>query len=128
MQDNLKHKDILIIKAKEDLDAAKKLFQCDGFSEEIILFHCQQATEKALKAYLDLKNISYPKSHDLETLLSLCVEGEPSFKTIEFITSLTSYAVDIRYDEFVELPKEEISEILKQTENALEFILKKIGS
>jgi len=123
---NLEHKEILLAKAKEDLKAAGDLARSKEFSEEIVLFHCQQAAEKALKAYLDSKGTIYPKIHDLEALLSLCIEKDPAFADIQFITSLTPYAIEIRYDEFIELPKDEVLEILKQTETALNFILGKL--
>ncbi|MBN2050303.1 MAG: HEPN domain-containing protein [Spirochaetales bacterium] len=36
---------------------------------EIICFHCQQAAEKALKAYLAYNEIRPPKTHDLDELI-----------------------------------------------------------
>ncbi|MFH1386604.1 MAG: HEPN domain-containing protein [bacterium] len=128
MQNKSNHKNILILKAKEDFDAAKKLIKEGIFSEEIVLFHCQQAIEKALKAFLDSNGLIYPKSHDLEALLSMCGKEDPTFENIGYITTLTPFAVDIRYDEFIEIKKEEILEFIKQTETALSFILGKIPS
>lgn len=126
MNENLNHKEILIRKAKEDLETAKNLVKLEDFSEEIVLFHCQQAIEKGLKAFLDSKQIIYPKIHDLETLLSLCIEKDKSFEQINFVTSLTPFAVEIRYDEFVAVSREEIAEIVSQTEKALTFVFSKI--
>ena len=65
MTEHLNHREILIKKAKEDLAAATSLIKLDDFSEEIVLFHCQQAVEKGRKAFLDARNILYPKTHDL---------------------------------------------------------------
>lgn len=126
MAEIFEHKNTLILKAKEDLEAAKNLSKIDGFSEEIVLFHCQQAVEKALKAYLDSKAEIYPKSHDLETLLSLCIKKDSSFNQISYVTSLTPFAIEIRYDEFVQTPRDEIIKIIDQTETSLNFILSKI--
>lgn len=125
MPDNINHKDILITKAKEDLATAKSLIGLDNFSEEIVLFHCEQAIEKVLKAYLDSKDITYPKIHDLEVLLSMCIEKDNAFAQINYVTSLTPYAIETRYDEMVELTKEETVEYVNQTEKALNFILNK---
>lgn len=127
MSENVEHRNTLMLKAKEDLEAAKNLSKIDNFSEEIVLFHCQQASEKGLKAYLDSKGEIYPKSHDLETLLSLCIKKDPSFNQISFITSLTPYAIEIRYDELVEIPRDEIEKIINQTETSLKFILSKVN-
>lgn len=126
MKNNEGHKDILKIKAKEDLDAAKKLAGIPDSSEEIVLFHCQQAIEKALKAFLDANGIVYPKTHDLELLLSLCIKKDASFNQISNITAFTPYAVEIRYDEVIEVARSEVEELLNQTEQAVEFILNKV--
>lgn len=126
MQNNHTHREVLIKKAKEDLQTAKDLINLQSYSYGIVLFHCQQAVEKALKAYLDSKSKLYPKVHDLEMLLAICVEIDSDFKKIEFVTSLTPYAVDIRYDEFAELSSNEVVEIVSQTSEALDFVFGKI--
>lgn len=122
-----KHKDLLIKKSKEDLQTAISLSDLDDFSEEIVLFHCQQSIEKALKAFLDSRNVLYPKTHDLETLLSLCIEKDRSFNEISFATDFTPYAVEIRYDEFVSFSKEKIMDLVSQTQKAVSFILNKLS-
>jgi len=38
---------------------------------DAVCFHCQQAVEKLLKAYLISKNVEFGRIHDLETLLKL---------------------------------------------------------
>jgi HEPN domain-containing protein len=126
MQNDHTHKDVLIKKAKEDFKTAQDLIKLESFSEEIVLFHCQQAVEKALKAYLDSKGKVYPKVHDLEMLLAMCLELDSSFNQIDFVTILSPYAVDVRYDEFIELSSSEVEEMVLQTESALNFILQKL--
>jgi hypothetical protein len=59
-------------------------------------------------------------------LLFLCIEKDSTFDEIGYITALTPYAVEIRYGELVELSKEEVVELVLQTEGALNFILGKI--
>ena len=125
MPSSPRHRNILIKKAKEDLKAAMDMTKTENFSEEIVLFHCQQAVEKALKAFLDAHEITYHKIHDLEVLLSICINKDPSFAEIQFVALLTPFAVEIRYDEFVDMPKEEVVDILKRTETALSFIINK---
>ena len=52
-------------KAKQDLDSAKFLSKMKPLPKDIIGFHCQQAVEKCLKAFLVLHDIEPPRSHDL---------------------------------------------------------------
>lgn len=128
MKNNLGHNNILVIKAKEDFETVKNLIKLENYSEEIVLFHCQQSIEKALKAYIDFKGAIYPKAHDIETLLSLCIEKDSSFNQIASITSLTPYAIETRYDEIVELTHDEILETVSLTEKSFNFILSKINA
>jgi len=53
--------------ADKDLGAAEFLFTRPEFTGEVI-FHCQQAVEKYLKAFLTVKNIFFRKTHDLTEL------------------------------------------------------------
>ena len=39
----------------------------------------------------------------------------------------SAYAVEIRYDEFVEITKEEVAKIVFQTEKALKFVAGKLN-
>lgn len=58
--------------AQRDILSAKYLTSMKPEPLEIICFHCQQAAEKALKAYLVFLEIRVPKTHDLDQLLELC--------------------------------------------------------
>ena len=49
--------------AEEDLEAAKELFKNKKF--RTCTFHCQQAVEKFLKAYLLEKKDRYPFTHSI---------------------------------------------------------------
>jgi hypothetical protein len=50
-----------------------------------------------------------------------------SFEQINFVTELTPYAVEIRYDEFTPIIKDDLAKLVSQTEEALNFILMKIA-
>ena len=56
---------------EHDLGAAKTLIEHAPDYTDIICFHCQQAVEKSIKAYLTFKEISFQKSHDLNYLWEL---------------------------------------------------------
>lgn len=47
-------------KARNDLAAAERLLEGAQPLTDIVSYHCQQAAEKALKAYLILKDKAFP--------------------------------------------------------------------
>jgi HEPN domain-containing protein len=85
--------------AETDLIAAKHLYaNTHPKLLDISCFHCQQATEKALKGFLQYKDQDPPKIHDLEELCELCMEQDPSFETIyDTASALNPYGVASRY-------------------------------
>jgi HEPN domain-containing protein len=58
---------------------------------------------------MDSVEHDFPKTHDLEHLLSLCAKHDKTFKELEeFAISITDYAVETRYvDEWREISSEE---------------------
>jgi len=65
---------------------------------EDALFHCQQAAEKALKAFLVAHEQAVPKTHDLDLLSSRCEAIEPSLRAIlTDARDLTTFAWAFRY-------------------------------
>jgi HEPN domain-containing protein len=56
------------VKAKEDLRAAEHEFTAVPPLLGDIVFHCQQATEKALKGFLTWHDQPFRKTHDLAEL------------------------------------------------------------
>lgn len=59
---------------------------------------CQQAAEKALKAFLIEKDTPFAKTHDLDQLVALCATLDPSFSRLsEAAAVLTPYAIAFRY-------------------------------
>jgi len=74
------------------------------FSSEIFGFHVQQAAEKALKAWLCILGVPFPRTHDLDELGALLEEAGQ--KIPEFLLTLlefTDFAVAFRYDAFPDL-------------------------
>lgn len=55
--------------AEADLDAAKALEAASGIRRETVLFHVEQAVEKALKAALCWRGSSIPLTHDLYAIV-----------------------------------------------------------
>jgi HEPN domain-containing protein len=60
-----------ILLAGKDLDAAEVIYGNDYSLTNIVAFHCQQAIEKYLKAYLIEKDVHFIKTHDLIKLNGL---------------------------------------------------------
>ena len=64
---------------------------------EHLAFHAQQAAEKAIKATLVLYGIDFPKTHNIEYLLSLLPTSVDSSALPVEAYKLTSYATVFRY-------------------------------
>ncbi|MCL5999441.1 MAG: HEPN domain-containing protein [Chloroflexi bacterium] len=61
-------------------------------------FHAQQCAEKYLKAFLQEKGVSFPKTHHLIELLVLCGPLDAAFDAQRnSLTLLDGYAVRYRY-------------------------------
>ena len=58
-------------KAKDDLRAARRLLKPPPALSSAAAFHCQQAAEKALKAFLAWRDVPFRKTHDLEVIGAL---------------------------------------------------------
>ena len=86
--------------AERDRDAFEVLAASGATAHAAAGFHAQQAVEKALKALLCLRDIDFPRTHDLENLFSrLSGSGPiPPYASAQ-LRPLTPYAVDFRYDD-----------------------------
>ncbi len=96
----------------------------------VIAFHAQQAVEKALKAYLILKNKHFGKIHNIARLIDLCTEVDRDFKQLHSISIDTLYplAIEARYpDTEIEVARDEAEEAVRKAEQALKFVLNKMG-
>ena len=84
--------------ADADLDSAHILNDANRKHDAIICYHCQQAVEKYLKAFLCFNGLMPPKMHVLETLCALCSEFDASFNDIaKDCAYLSPFAVHARY-------------------------------
>lgn len=60
-------------------------------------FHLQQAVEKSLKAWLALKRVGYPQTHDLSLLFRLLEDAEEDIGPFWPLLGLNPFAVQFRY-------------------------------
>ena len=87
-----------LIKAQQDIEAAAWLLVSPLALYSVMGFHCQQAAEKTLKAYLTLQEEPFEKTHSLVALVGMCLKFSPDFEKLRTAAiTLTPYAVTTRY-------------------------------
>ena len=88
-----------IDKAEGDWGTAEREFRVRKSPNlDAVCFHSQQSAEKYLKAVLALQGAEIPKTHDLETLLGLCLKKFPLWAGLRPEPQLlTQFAVGFRY-------------------------------
>ena len=86
-------------KAKADLTSADILLNSGNRSQlHQVLFHCQQAAEKSLKAFLVFHKITFRWTHDLGEIGDQCSKVEKSLeRLIGEVKYLSDYAWEYRY-------------------------------
>jgi HEPN domain-containing protein len=90
--------------ASRDYRALCGMEDPEVFSSEIFGFHVQQAVEKALKAWLCILGVPFPRTHDLDELGTLLEEtGQKIPEFLQTLLEFTDFAVAFRYDAFPDL-------------------------
>jgi len=65
---------------------------------EDAVFHCQQAAEKAFKAFLTFHNQPFRRTHSLEEIGAVCLALDPTLQlTVDEAVPLSEYAWAYRY-------------------------------
>ena len=72
-----------LLKANEDLLVVNKLTEFEIVATSSVCFHCQQAVEKFLKAFLIANGVDIKKTHNIEFLLSECSDIDIDFDKID---------------------------------------------
>lgn len=103
-----------ISKGDHDLGTAKITYLHIPEYLDIVTFHCQQAVEKYLKAYLIFQSTAFRFSHDLIYLLDLITQKDSDFESYyDAVSELQGYAVEIRYpSETIYLSKEKVEKAM----------------
>jgi HEPN domain-containing protein len=108
--------------ADAEFAAAEALMEA-GVALAGVCFHCQQAAEKSIKAWLMTHNVEAPKTHKLKQLVELSIQAEPRFS--EFLAeaeALTPYAVERRYDADFWPSIDEARAALEQARRIYDFV------
>jgi HEPN domain-containing protein len=113
-----------LLKSQRDLEAAKVLFEHGLF--DVVVYHCQQSAEKALKAYLVYQEVILQKTHNLVVLLESCLAFDINFEILrDSAEILTPYATEFRYPgDTIEPEKYEAEEALAIASLVLNFVVK----
>ncbi|MFZ6022854.1 MAG: HEPN domain-containing protein [Bacteroidota bacterium] len=92
-----------LIKAKNDLLSAQRLLEIEPAILDTCCFHCQQAIEKYLKAYLIYNGVNIERTHNIIFLLNQCAQFDSIFASIDS-KNINAYAVQSRYPDMNDLP------------------------
>lgn len=94
-------------KANDDLRSAQVDLAAVPPLIEDALFHCQQAAEKAMKAFLTAHDTAFRKTHDLDELATACGLIDASLSDeLDLARDLTVFAWAFRYPGSDEPPPE----------------------
>ena len=119
-----------LIYAISDLAAANNLAG-DRKQYRNVVYHCQQAAEKALKGYLMHNNIKFDRTHDLIVLISDCALLDISFNSARLINhciNLNPFSVSIRYPgSVIKADRNAVRKSLNSAARILEFVCAKLG-
>ena len=63
----------------------------------LVAYHAQQCAEKCLKAYLVLRGVDFPFTHNIARLLELCSEQSGWAENLQDAEELTPFAITTRY-------------------------------
>lgn len=115
-----------IEKADHDLVAAHMIIETRPVILDIACFHCQQAVEKFLKAFLLSNGWELIKTHNLDILLKESSAIDADFSKID-VKHLDDYAVRSRYPEYFAPELSETKEYYQIALGVKETVLQKIN-
>jgi len=111
--------------ARYDLDTARVMF--DTGRHLYVLFCCQQAVEKMLKAVIVLRTKAFPPRIHSLVRLAAAASLDLDEERIQFLRELSSYYVQTRYPEEVpalaeKVPEDLTSRILRNSEEMVQWL------
>ena len=89
--------------------------------ESLIVFHAQQAIEKALKAVLVEHEVDFPRTHDLEQLVEVIEAAGIAWPAVlNKVLEFTSFATQGRYPGFADpITEADVAEAIAMAERVL---------
>ena len=119
-----------LTRAHQDLRAALILAAAEDAPLDVAIYHCQQAGEKAVKAYLQWRDEPFAKTLNLRALVIQAATLEKGFDALERPADiLTPYVSAFRYPGGADEPmptREEFDEALKHAQTIYDFVLQQL--
>ena len=119
-----------MVKAWRDLETARRAATGQPPFYDVAVYHCQQAAEKAVKAFLVHHGKPYERTHDIEVLVDFACDIDSNFKGLaDAADVLTPYATRFRYPNAtfaVEPQPAEYEEALKYAQAIYDFVLHRL--
>lgn len=129
MQNNNKIKQVFkwIEYADEDLRVTEIVFSLSSnVPYRIIAYHSQQCAEKYLKAFLLYHDVDFPYTHNISTLIELCMPFVNLNDKLNTAKELSKYAVAVRYPtDYLTLNKKETIRLIKIA-NKVKTVVRKL--
>jgi len=115
-----------IQKAENDLGSAQAC--ADKGFYDTATFHCQQAAEKALKAYLTEHDLEFDKIHDIEKLAIQAQQADETWsRYMQEAKILTPYAVLSRYPDEEDPTLQDFEMLIQHAAKILSFAKKSLN-
>jgi len=113
----------LLQMARKDHQAITNMLDRESFSEEVFGFHAQQSIEKALKAWISAKGLTYPKSHDVSALTRILTDHGEDITKFPNLEDYTIYAVQYRYEAYDESEEQlDRQEVIDATRTLIDHV------
>jgi len=121
-----------LTQAEDELKDA--LYLAESKRYYLSLFLCQQSAEKALKAFIYLKEEEPIFSHSVAILLNIATSMDPDFQSLKYTKRLDDYYIPTRYPNGLpgEVPSryyddpDEAQKALEWSKSIVELVRKKI--
>ena len=113
-------------KADDDLKLVEYLISDGVIFTNAIAYHSQQAAEKYLKAFLTSRQITFPKTHDLDELLDLVeTDNGDLAASLRDVIVLTPYCSELRYPgDQPDVPSDEAVKTMELAQKVRETVMK----
>ncbi len=117
--------------SKAELDLRAAAHELSAPEQDLwgdVMFHAQQAAEKAMKALLALHDVPFRKTHNLEELGGQCVSLDTTLRTVvDEAVPLTEFAWKFRYPGESDEPEHDGAEqALSAARNVYDAILARV--
>ena len=129
MNGQAKEIELWIVKGDHDFGTAKITYLYIPEYLDTVTFHCQQAVEKYLKAYLIFHSTPFKFTHDLVYLLDMISLLDSDFNNYyDSVSELQGYAVEVRYpNETIYLTSEKVEKALMIVRNVRDLVTLKMN-